>query len=80
MHTPFLSMTKLGPTPKKRNRSEILDIIRAMVLEFDRRTDEATGCGRVDVYQHTAKFLRELHSIAEGRRSAAYWTGRRKLL
>ncbi len=64
------------PWTKKCNRKQLLRIVAAMVDEFETRagdpgpSDAASGLA----YLRTAAHLRELLSIAQGRRSSTYWT------
>ena len=64
---------------KRRSRSEILNIVTAMADELEGRADEVgrelrrPGVGEADSYRRAALALREVLSIAHGRKSPAYW-------
>ncbi len=62
---------------RKPNRSKIINIISSMATELEQRAAEPDepSASELEAYRRTVKYLRELLSIAEGRRSAAYWTG-----
>ena len=68
--------------PSRRpNRSELMNIMSKMAEEFEWRADaDARDPERaldVTVHLRTAKYFRELLSIARGRRAPTYWTRRR---
>lgn len=67
--------------PRRQTRSELLEIAAAMARELERRGAQpqpdprglASELVEAQACQRAARHLRELLSIAEGRRPAAYW-------
>ena len=67
-------------TPRRHSRTEILKLAASMAQEFEARA-QASGASpdEIHTYLRTAHHMRELLSIADGRRSDAYWTRRRSV-
>ncbi len=87
--TPSRRPQSPNAAPKKRSRKEILRIAQAMADELvaraegaprnhDNHGDRSNRSDRSEsqAFLRSAQLLRELVSIAQGQRSAAYWTDR----
>ncbi len=84
--TPARRPQSPSAAPKKRSRKEILRIAQAMADELVARAEGAprnhgnrsdrSDRSEIQTFLRSAQLLRELVSIAQGQRSAAYWTDR----
>ena len=90
--TPSRRPQSPSAAPKKRSRKEILRIAQAMADELVARAEgaprnhgdrgnhskssESSDRSEIQAFLRSAQLLRELVSIAQGQRSAAYWTDR----
>lgn len=64
---------------RRRNRNEILELATVMARELEARAAQpGASLGEMEAYRRSAKYLKELLSIASGQRSSAYWIRRRK--
>lgn len=63
---------------RRRNRTEIIELASVMARELEARAAQpGASTGEVEAYRRSAKYLKELLSIAHGQRSSAYWISRR---
>ena len=61
---------------KRHSRKEILEIAQSMAAELVARAEGSEAHGEALAFLRSAQLLKELVSIADGKRSAAYWTRR----